>query len=112
MSGRLFLKQVLAVLNQELEKPNSDHVEAAKQFKEKLSGLSVDFEESERNKDSSVAVGCRKPAIAATRMANGMKVDLVREVERITNMPSAPPINFKTWMEDKRARYSAWLARL
>ena len=111
MSGRFFLKQVLALLDQELEKPNSDHVVAAKQFKEKVSALSSDFEESERNKDSSVAVGCPKPAVAATTIANGMKVDLVREVARIANATSAP-INFKAWMEEKRARYSAWLARL
>ena len=109
VSGRFWLKQVLALLDQELEKPNSDHVVAAKHFKEKLSALSVDFEESERNKPSSVAPGCAKPAIVATKMANGMKVDLVREVERIT---SASALNFKSWMEEKRARYSAWLARL
>ena len=108
MSGRLFLKQVLALLDQELEKPNSDHVAAAKQFKEKLSAWGVEFEESERNKDSSVAAGCKKPAVAATTMANGMKVDLVREVERLTSTP----VNFKSWMDQKRARYSAWLARL
>ena len=108
MSGRFWLKQVLALLDQELEKPNSDHVAAAKQFKEKLSALSVDFEESERNKPSSVAPGCAKPAVAATTIANGMKVDLVREVERLTSTP----VNFKSWMEQKRERYSAWLARL
>ena len=111
MSGRFFLKQVLALLDQELEKPNSDHVVAAKQFKEKLSALSSDFEESERNKNSLVAAGCPKPAVAATPMANGMKVDLVRKVSTIANTTSAP-VNFKSWMEEKRARYSAWLARL
>jgi hypothetical protein len=109
MSGRLFLKPVLALLDQELEKPNSDHVVAAKQFKEKLSASRMDLEESELNKDSSVAPGCQKPAVAAIKIANGMKVDLVREVERLT---SAPALNFKSWMEEKRARYSAWLARL
>jgi len=111
MSGRLFLKPVLALLDQELEKPNSDHVVAAKQFKEKLSALRMDLEESELNKDSSVAPGCQKPAVAAIKIANGMKVDLVREVERIANTTSAP-VNFKSWMEEKRTRYSAWLARL
>ena len=111
MSGRLWLKQVLALLDQELEKPNSDHVVAAKQFKEKLSALSADFDESEQNKASSVAPGCPKPAVVAAKMANGMKVDLVREVERIANTTSTP-LNFKSWMEEKRTRYSAWLARL
>ena len=112
MSGRFWLKQILALLDQELEKPNSDHVVAAKQFKEKLSALSVEFEESERNKPSSIAPGCPAPAVSATKMANGMKVDLVRELERISSATSPAPLDFKSWMEEKRARYSDWLTRL
>ena len=112
MGRRLFLKQVLAMLDQEISKSNSDHVEAAKQFKAKLSALSSDFDESEMNKVSSVARACPKPLGTATVAVNGMKVDLLREVERIITANSAPPVNFKSWMEEKRTRYSEWLARL
>lgn len=112
MGRRFWLKQVLALLDQELSKPNTDNVEAAKQFKEKLSALSFDLEESELNKPSAVARECRKPAQGATVIMNGMKVDLVRELERIVSSQPAQPINFKQWMEERRTRYSAWLARL
>lgn len=112
MGRRLWLKQVLALLDEELAKPFGDPLETAKQFKEKLSALSFQFEESEQNNPSSVAPRCPKPAVNATKIANGMKVDLVREVERITSREPARPLNLKSWMEEKRARYSAWLARL
>ena len=112
MGRRFWLKQMLALLDQELAKANSNHIAAAKQFKEKLSALSFEFEESERNMPSSVLPACPKPADAAIRITNGMRVDLVRELERIISTTSATPLNFKSWMEEKRARYSAWLARL
>lgn len=106
---RIWLKRLVTLLDQELSKLNGDHVEAAKQFKEKLSALSFDLDESEMNKASSVAPECDKPAKVANVVMNGMKVDLVRELERII---TSKPGNFKTWLEDRRTRYSAWLARI
>ena len=112
MGRRFWLKRLVALLDQEISKSNSDQIDAAKQFKEKLSALSFDFDKSELKKASSVAPQCGKPAQVATVIMNGMKVDLVRELERIISAKPASPINFKSWMEERQTRYSAWLARL
>ena len=112
MGRRFWLKRVLALLDQEMSKSNSDHVEAAKQFKGKISELNFDLDESELNKVSSVAPACPRPSGSATVAINGMKVDLLRELERIISAKPATPVNFKSWMEERRTRYSAWFARL
>ena len=107
MGRRLWLKRVLPVLDQEISKSNNDNVEALKQFRGKVSELSLDLEESELKKGSSAA--CSKLSDSATVAFNGMKMDLLSASERVI---TAKPINLKSWMEEKRARYSAWLARL
>jgi hypothetical protein len=112
MSQRAWLKQIVSLIDQEVDKSNGDHVEAAKQFKGKVGALTFDFDESERNKESAVSPTCAKPAISAAMLVNSYRLDLLRELDKIINNRPAPPVNFKSWLEEKRARYSAWLGRL
>ena len=52
------------------------------------------------------------PAKEATLIARQMNLLLIRDVDRFIADNPAPPLSFKSWLEEKRTRYSAWLARL
>lgn len=111
MGKRLWLKRIIPFMDQELARLNfADQLEAARQFKERVAALRFRFNESERNKVSSVLPDCPKPAKAATYTAGGVNLILIREVERFIEKTPAPA-NFKSWLEEKRAHYAAWLAR-
>ena len=112
MGQRLWLKQIVTLLDQELSKPVSDHIEAAKQFKEKFAAMRLEFDLAERDKRSSVAATCLPPAGSARNSAQSAKLGVLRELEDIIRTRPAPPVNFKSWMEAKQTRYKAWLARL
>ena len=108
---RLWLRQVVPLLDQELTNPNPDHIEAAKQFKEKFLALKYVLAASERDKPSSVAPTCAKPVELANISVENMKLDLLRELDQIITTRPAPPVNFTSWMKEKRDRYTAWLSR-
>jgi hypothetical protein len=111
MGRRLWLRQVLALLDREVSVPIEDHIEAARQFKEKFSALSYEFGEKERNQASSVS-GCPKPFESARRVPGGQKLQVLRDLDEIITTRPSPPVNFKSWLETRRATYQAWLARL
>lgn len=111
MGRRLWLRQVLALLDREVSVPIEDHIEAARQFKEKFSALSYEFGEKERNQASSVP-GCPKPFESARRVPGGQKLIVLRDLDEIITTRPSPPVNFKSWLETRRANYQAWLARL
>ena len=104
---RAWLKQVLALLDREVSAPIEDHIEAARKFKEKFSALRYEFDESQ---DSAVP-GCGKSFAIARGVPDVLNLQLLRDLDEITKRPS-PPINFKSWLETRRANYQAWLARL
>jgi hypothetical protein len=108
---RLWLKHVVTLLDRELANPIPDHIEAAKQFKEKFLTLKYEGEASEPDKPSSVAPTCAKPGQLANISVENMKLDLLRELDQIITTRPAPPVNFTSWMKDKRDRYNAWLSR-
>ncbi|HEY0762825.1 MAG TPA: hypothetical protein VGD61_10695 [Pyrinomonadaceae bacterium] len=112
MGRRVWLRHVLPLLEQELQRPISDHIEAARQFKEKFAALEFGFSESERNQVSSVSSECKKPIELAEIMPKALKLRTLRDLDEIiTNRPS-PPVNFKAWLAAQQADYKAWLARL
>jgi len=111
MGRRLWLRKVLALLDREVSAPIEDHIEAARQFKEKFSALSYEFDEKERNQASSVP-GCPKPFESARRVPGGQKLQVLRDLDEIITTRPSPPLNFKSWLETRRAAYQAWLARL
>jgi hypothetical protein len=111
MERRVWLRTVLALLNRELAKPgNEDQIEAARQFKEKFAALNYEFSESERNRASAVSTVCAKPF---DKVRTGMlKLQLLRELDDLITTPRASPVNFRLWLETRRAHYIAWLVRL
>lgn len=109
---RLWLRQVLALLDREVSAPIEDHIEAARQFKEKFLALRYEFDESERNQASSVSQGCGKPFAIARGVPSGMNLQMLRDLDEIITTRPSPPLNFKSWLETRRANYQAWLARL
>ncbi len=112
MGRRVWLRHVLPLLEQELQRPTNDHIEAARQFKEKFAALDYEFSESERNQTSSVSTLCKKPVELAEIMPKALKLRTLRDLDEIiTNRPS-PPVNFKSWLATRQADYKAWLARL
>lgn len=112
MGRRLWLKQVLALLDREASAPIEDHIEAARQFKEKFSALRYEFDERESNQASSVSPGCSKPAEQAHIAPEQLKLQMLRDLDEIITTRPSPPVNFKSWLETRRASYQAWLARL
>jgi hypothetical protein len=112
MGRRIWLRHVLALLDQEISKSSNDHIEAAKQFKEKFSALSFDSSESERNQASVISPKCLKPAERAYIATQGLKLQLLRDLDQIIETRPVPPVNFRQWLVDRRARYKAWHSRL
>ena len=109
---RVFLKHVLPLLDQELQRPINDHIETARQFKEKFSALVYEFSESERNRASSVSSACKNQMEIAEMGPKSLKLRMLRDLDEIITKRPSPPINFKTWLEERQAYYKAWLARL
>ena len=112
MGRRLWLRTVLALLDREVSAPIEDHIEAARQFKEKFSALHYEFSESERNQASSISPSCPKPFERARGGPGLLKLQMLRDVDEIITTRPSPPVNFKSWLETRRANYQAWLARL
>jgi hypothetical protein len=112
LGRRVWLKQVLPFLEQEMQRPISDHIEAARQFKDRFSALNYEFSESERNHVSSVSTLCKNPIEIAEMMPKTLKLEMLRDLDEIITKRSSPPINFKAWLEERHAYYQAWLTRL
>ena len=108
---RLWLKQVLPLIDQELTTPIEDSIAAARQFKANFSTLNYEFSESERNQAAAVS-GCEKPLESAEIAPNMLKLKLLRDLDEIIDKRPSPPVNFKAWLEQRRTYYKAWLARL
>lgn len=112
MGRRVWLRHVLPLFEQELHRPINDHIEAARQFKEKFSALDYEFSESERNQASAVSTRCKKPVEIAELTAKGLKLRTLRDLDEIITKRPSPPINFNAWLATHHAHYKAWLARL
>jgi hypothetical protein len=113
MGERVWLKVLLPFLDQEIAKSgSSDQLDAAKQFQTRVSALRYTLDEAEQDKASSVSATCPKLARHAISAANQRSQQLVREVDRFIEEKLSPSTTFKSWLEEKRASYAAWLARL
>jgi hypothetical protein len=69
-------------------------------------------DDSERQQASVVSPKCMKPVERSFVATQGLKLQLVRELDRIIETRPAPPVNFRSWMLEKRDTYKAWLGRL
>ena len=110
---RLWLKGIISFLDKEIANTASnDQIEAAKQFKIRVSALRFTLYETERNENSPVSPTCPKPTNYATSTARQLNMLLLGEVDRFIADNPAPPVTFKSWLEEKRKRYTGWLARV
>jgi len=112
MGNRLWLKRVLSLLDQEVSTPIGDHIEAARQFKAKFSALQYELDDTERDQTSAVSSVCKKPSLQAHISTDNLRLEMLRDLDEIITTRPAPPVNFKTWLETRRATYKAWLSRL
>ena len=109
---RNWLTQVLSLLDRQLSEEFVDHIEAARQFKTKVETLSAEVDESQHNDVSSVAPACKDVAKRASITTKNLKLEMLRQLDQIITTRPAPPVNFRAWLETRRASYKAWLARL
>lgn len=107
---RVYLTQVLSLLDRQLSENFTDNIEAVRQFKEKFEALSYDVADSV--KASLVSPPCTDMAQRALDSANVMKLVMLRDLNQIINTRPGPPFTFRGWMETRRTSYKAWLARL
>ena len=110
MGQRVWLTQVIPLLERQLSETFIDHIEAARQFKEKFEALNYDF--GDPGKASSVAPSCQDVANHASITTKHLKLEMLRDLDPIINTRPKPPINFRAWMETRLSTYKLWLARL
>ncbi|HKS08683.1 MAG TPA: hypothetical protein VJS13_03990 [Pyrinomonadaceae bacterium] len=105
---RLWLKRVLPLIESEL----TNEALSPKEFKEKFLSLTYRLEDSEKTVKSVVSSKCENPDSFVDISTQTLKIELVRELDRLINTRPSPPVNFRTWLEAHRENYKAWLARL
>jgi hypothetical protein len=109
LGRKAWLKQAVSLIDQQLSQTFTNQIEAARQLKEKVEAWHDDGDSS---KTSSVSPTCPNLAQGASNSANALKLVMLRDLNQIIYQRSGPPVNFRAWMETRRASYSAWLARL
>ena len=105
---RLWLKRVLPFLDQELARQTVSPAE----FKQKFLDLTYELEDHERTPKSAVSTKCANPDAKVDISTQNLKLQVLRDLDRIITTRPSPPINFRAWLESKRHDYRDWLARL
>jgi len=106
---RLYLKEVLSLLDRQLAETFAANGEAVRQFKEKFEALHYYDDYSE--KPSTISPACTNMVQGAVNTVNMMKLEMLRDLNQIITQPR-PAVSFRAWMETRRENYKAWLARL
>ncbi len=109
IGGRLYLTEVLSLLDKQLAATFVDNVEAVRQFKEKFEALR--YSEDLREKPSTISPACTNVEQGAVDAANMMKLEMLRDLNQLITQPR-PAFSFRAWMETRRENYKNWLARL
>lgn len=105
---RLWVRRVLPLIESELANPNL----SPDKFKEKFLALTFKLEDSEKTGSSTVSPKCENPDSFTDISTQTLKLELLRELDRIIDTRPAPPVNFRAWLESRRENYTAWLTRL
>ena len=105
---KVWLTQVLPLLDRQLSENFVDHIEAARQFREKVEALNPEVDD----RASSVSPKCIDVGKRSSTTPKNMKLQMFRDLDQIISTRHAPPVNFRAWLETRRATYKAWLARL
>lgn len=106
LGRRTWLAGILPLLQTEL----ANETVSPTEFKEKLMALT--FQPDERTTNALGAATCKKPDTYLNSAARTLTLELVREVDRVIKTRPAPPVDFRAWLETRRANYEPWLARL
>jgi hypothetical protein len=107
---RVYLTEVLSLLDKQLAATFVDNVEAVRQFKEKFEALRYYDDYSE--KPSTISPACTNMVQGAVNTVNVMKLEMLRDLNQIITTQPRPPFSFRAWMETRRENYKNWLARL
>ena len=106
---RLFLKDVLSLLDRQLTENFVDNVEAVRRFKEKFEALH--YYDDYSVKPSTISPACTNMVQGAVNTVNFMKLEMLRDLNQIITQPR-PGFSFRAWMETRREHYKDWLTRL
>lgn len=107
---KVYLTQVLSLLDSQLADNFADNTEDVRQFKAKFEALS--YYDNYTAKPSSLAPACTNMAPGAVNTVNAMKLVMLRDLNQIITTQPRPPFSFRAWMETRRENYKNWLARL
>jgi len=106
---KLFLTDVISLLDRELAENSADSPEAARQFREKFEALH--YYDDYREKPSTVSPACKNMVQGTVNTVNFMKLVMRRDLNQIITTRK-PSFSFRAWMETRRENYKNWLARL
>lgn len=106
LGRRTWLQSLVPLIKTEL----ANETVSPQEFKEKLEALT--FPSDERTSQLVEAAKCNKPESFLKHITRAQMLGLVREVDRIIKTRPAPPVDFRAWLESRRANYEPWLARL
>jgi hypothetical protein len=107
---KVYLTQVLSLLESQLAEKFSDNTETVRQFKAKFEALS--YYDNYTAKPSSLSPACTNMAQGAVNTVNAMKLVMLRDLAQIITTQPRPPFSFRAWMETRRENYKNWLSRL
>lgn len=107
-----WLRTVIPLLEQQALEVNTDAPSGAAQLKEKLLALKFDVSEPVQTRVSISGSECAQNTAGVELTEQAQRQTFVRELDQIISTRPAPPVNFSVWLENTKARYTAWLLRL
>jgi len=108
----LWLKQVILLLDKQIDVSDDSADLAVRQFKERVLALNPKALQAEKQRPSTVSTSCQPPSLSAEMSFQSQSQILLRELDQIISTRPHPSINFKSWLQAKRDNYAAWLTRL
>jgi hypothetical protein len=106
---RVYLKDVLSLLDRQLADTFTDNVEAVRQFKEKFEELH--YYDDYSVKPSTISPACTNMVQGVVNTVNMMKLEMRRDLDQLITQPR-PGFSFRNWMETRREKYKDWHTRL
>jgi hypothetical protein len=106
---RVYLKDVLSLLDRQLAETFTDNAEAVRQFKQKFEELR--YYDDYSVKPSTVSPVCTDMAQGVVNTVNMMKLEMLQDLNELITQPGTA-FSFRNWLETRRANYKTWFAGL
>lgn len=106
---RMYLKEVLSLVDRQLAENSADNVETLRQFKEKFAALHYYDDYSE--KPSTISPACKNMKRGVVDTVDVLKLEMLRDLDELITQPR-PAFSYRAWMETRRENYKNWLTRL